>query len=198
MALDFTLIEKATNYSIDQFNKRTLTDCPYIFILNEFLDPELLEKLYKFALTNNEWIMQKDYTKIEMYRNNRFKLNWESDTVVEETHIVLENLTEVFNQFYNKNNKFLGINLWKDITGFSLAKHIDNPDIDLSMQIYLNSSADDLGTKFTYQNITINTPYIKNHGYIMDNLGKVAHYFDAEIPLDYSRYSLYAIWTKIQ
>lgn len=197
MALDFTLIEKATNYSIDQFNKKTLTDCPYIFTLNEFLYPELLEKLYKFLLSNNNWTVQEDYKNVG-HRDSRFKLNWESDTVVEEAHIVLENLTEVFNQFYNKNNKFLGINLWKDITGFSLAKHIDNPDIDLSLQIYLNSSADDLGTKFTYQNITINTPYIKNHGYIMDNLGKVVHYFDSTIPSDYARYSLYAIWTKIQ
>lgn len=197
MALDFTLIEKATNYSIDQFNKKTLTDCPYIFTLNEFLYPELLEKLYKFLLSNNNWTGQEDYKNVG-HRDSRFKLNWESDTVIEEAHVVLENLTEVFNQFYNKNNKFLGINLWKDVTGFSLTTHIDNPDIDLAMQIYLNNGTDDLGTKFTYQNIIINSPYIKNHGYIMDNLGKVVHYFDSKIPLDYARYSLYAIWTKIQ
>jgi hypothetical protein len=197
MPLDFTLIEKATNYSIDQFDKKTSTDCPYIFILHEFLDPELLEKLYKFALFNNNWSIQEDYKKIG-YRDSRFKLNWASDTVIEETHIVLENLTQVLNQFYNKNNKFLGINLWKDVTGFSLSKHVDNPDIDLAMQIYLNNGSDDLGTTFTYQDTIVKTPYIENHGYIMDNLGKVLHYFDSTIPVDYTRYSLYAIWTKIQ
>lgn len=195
MALDFALIDQSTRYSIDQLNKKIPTDCPYIFILSNFINPVLLEKLYRYALDSNDWCEQERYGS-SLYEPNRFKINWKADSVIEEIHTVFENLTDTFNQVYKKNYKFSGINLWKDSSGYNITRHVDNPTIDLSIQIYLNDSNCDLGTKFEYANATIKTPYIKNFGYIMDNDGKIIHYFDSLIPPDYTRYSLYAIWSN--
>jgi hypothetical protein len=195
MAIDFTLIEQSTKYSIGQINEKIPTVCPYVFILPNFIDPTLLGKLYQYSLVSNNWCEQELYGSL-LYATNRFKINWEADTVIEEVHTVFENLTDTLNQVYKKNYKFLGINLWKDSAGFHTIKHVDNPGIDLSIQIYLNDIECDLGTKFEYANTTIKTPYIKNFGYMMDNDGKITHYFDSVIPPDYTRYSLYAIWSN--
>lgn len=197
MALDFSLIKQSTEYSISQIDKRISTECPYVFLLENFLDPLLIEKLYKYITTADNWVEQEDYHPGD-YQNNRLKINWESDTVIEEAHVVFENLTDAINQIYKRNNKFVGINLWKDINGYQIPRHADNPDIDIAMQIYLNSEQGNLGTKFEYQDVTIETPYSQNCGYIMDNEGKIIHYFDSAIPPNYVRYSIYAIWTKIQ
>ena len=195
MAIDFALIDQATQYSIDQLAQKISTQCPYISILPNFIDPALLEKLYNYALVSDCWSKQEKYGS-SFYETNRFKINWEPDTVIEEVHTVFENLTDTFNQVYKKNYKFSGINLWKDSAGFHTIRHIDNPTIDLSIQIYLNDTDCDLGTKFEYANTTIKTPYLKNFGYIMNNDGKIIHYFDSEIPPEYTRYSLYAIWAN--
>lgn len=199
MPVDNTLINESTKYSIERLNKKTGTDCPYIFLLDDFLYSSLINKLYNYCISpdsENEWHDQEAFGTIKKYKKNRKKINWVSDSVIEETHVILDNLTPYLNSEFKRNNKFLGLSLWKDISGFEIEKHIDNPQIDISLQIYLNSCTEYLGTKFEYNDNVLMTKYVSNSGYLMDNLGKVAHYFDDDIPDDFTRYSLYGIWTN--
>ena len=107
MPLDFDLIDRSTEYSTKQIQNLINTECPYLFFLDSFIDPELLEKLLNFISTEELiWLPETN----QEYQN-RLKLNWVFDTVVEETHIVLENLTTELNLKFNRNNKFLGLSV---------------------------------------------------------------------------------------
>jgi hypothetical protein len=194
MTLKFNLIEKSTQYSIDNLKNIERTDCPYLFFLKSFINPELLDKLLKYISTEElSWV-----TETNQEYQNRLKLNWVFDTVVEEVHIVLENLTVELNQKFNRNNKFIGLTVWKDQEGYTIGKHDkDNSIIDLAIQIYLTEGVADLGTKFEYNNKILGTKYQKNHGYLYDNNQGVPHYMNTPVPKNHVRYSLYAMWSKL-
>jgi hypothetical protein len=69
--------------------------------------------------------------------------------------------------------------------------------IDLAIQIYLTDDANDLGTKFEYNNKILSTKYQKNYGYLYDNSQGVTHYMTTPVPKNHVRYSLYAMWSKL-
>jgi hypothetical protein len=191
MPLDFNLIEKSIDYSRKQLNQSVKTNCPYICQLNDFIYQPLLEKFLNYLHNYQNW---QDSTP---HINGRKILNWEFDTVVEEIHICMESLTIDINQLLSTNHeKFLGLNIWKDVNPFSIPRHTDNPVIGTSLQIYLNSCESNLGTKFSYNDEDINLPYTSNSGYITNNDFRVEHWMNTPIPLNYQRYSLYAIWSK--
>ena len=196
MTLDFNLISKAGKQSVNQLQERIPTISPDLFLLDNFLDPELLNKLLLYV-TNNELKWSKETSKDGTINYaNRFKINWDPDTVIEETNIIMENLTDTINQLYNRKTKFLGISVWKDLESYIIGKHIDNPIIDIALQIYLNDGPYDLATKFEHHGQTIHAQYNTNSGYIMDNRAKLVHYVGTAVPVTYTRYSLYAIWTN--
>jgi len=194
MPLDFDLIDRSTEYSTKQIQNLINTECPYLFFLDSFIDPELLEKLLNFISTEELiWLPETN----QEYQN-RLKLNWVFDTVVEETHIVLENLTTELNLKFNRNNKFLGLSVWKDQEGYTIGKHNrDNTIIDLAIQLYLTDGDTNLGTTFEYNHSKLQTKYQKNHGYLIDNSIGVTHYMMTPVPKEHTRYSLYAIWSQI-
>jgi hypothetical protein len=197
MSLDFKLIEKSIQHAIISL-EASETVCPGLSCISDFLDPELLLKLQNFIFNDNlSWDIQEYHTGVR-YNNNRKKINWISDSVVEEIHIVLEGLTDYLNYTFNKKNKFLGLTIWKDAYSYQLSLHTDNPTIDMAIQIYLNSNNTNLGTKFCIGTDIFETPYKVNCGYSMDNQCNIPHYYDGKSPEDYYRYSLYAVWTKIQ
>jgi hypothetical protein len=192
MPLDFTLIDNSTVYSLDKLTSKTSTISPNLFLLDSFLHPQLLAKLNDYILnTKLDW-------HIDPYQatKNRLKINWVADTVIEEVHIVMENLTTALNQHFNRSNKFLGITIWKDQEGYTIERHRDRALIDLAIQIYLFGGTDDLGTKFEYNNTIISADYKENSGYLQDNQTGVVHYLDNPVPKDHIRYSLYVIWTR--
>jgi hypothetical protein len=194
MLLEFDLIEQSTQYSADNLKNIEKTDCPYLFFLKSFINPTLLDKLLNYISTEELcWLPETN----QEYQN-RLKLNWVFNTVVEEMHIVLENLTIALNQKFNRNNKFIGLTIWKDQEGYTISKHNkDNPIIDLAIQIYLTDDAVNLGTKFEYNNKIFSTKYQKNHGYLYDNSQGVTHYMTTPVPKNHVRYSLYAMWSKL-
>jgi hypothetical protein len=192
MPLDFTLIENSTAYSLDKLSNKTSTISPDLFLLDSFLYPPLLTKLNDYILnTELEW-------HVDPYREikNRTKINWVFDSVIEEVHIVMKNLTTVLNQQFNRSDKFLGITIWKDQEGYTIDRHKDRVLIDLAIQIYLFGGTEDLGTKFEYDNTIISADYKENSGYLQDNQTGVVHYLDTPVPKDHIRYSLYAIWIR--
>jgi hypothetical protein len=194
MPLDFELIKKSTEYSLDKLKNMTKSNCPALFFLNDFLYHLMIDKLVDFlTATEIDW-------QVEMYQEqlNRSKINWIPDSVIEEVHIVLENLTLELNQKFNRNNKFLGITIWKDQEGYTIHKHDkDNEIIDIAVQIYLTENLTELGTNFEYNNETIQVNYRKNYGYLYDNSRGVPHYMSVPVPKEHIRYSLYAIWSKV-
>lgn len=192
MPLDFTLIDDSTVYSINQLKNKAPTVSPGLFLLESFLHPQLLAKL-------NDYIINADLAwQVEPYQanRNRLKINWVSDSVIEEVHIVMENLTSALNQQFNRTDRFLGVTIWKDQEGYTIERHTDNSTVNLAIQIYLTGSVDDLATKFEYGNVIISADYKENSGYLQDNQLGIMHYLDNPVPKDHVRYSLYAIWTR--
>jgi hypothetical protein len=199
MPLDFQLIEQSTQHALAQLEKIEQTSCPYIFFLEELLYHELLEKLLKYVKQENIiWLPEEPPLHSVSYlpRPNRRKLNWAPDTVIEEVHIVLGNITDAINKIWDRSNNFLGLSIWCDTKNFAIKKHTDNPVIDVALQVYLTESSSIPGTTFEYDNKLIQAKYQKNHGYIMDNQAKVSHFLPKSVSNDHTRYSVYAIWAK--
>jgi len=193
MLLDFELIKQSTQYSLDKLKNIEKTDCPGLFFLSDFLYLPLIDKLVDFIdATDLDWQEQEG----QEYKN-RLKVNWVPNSVIEETHIVIESLTGSLNKKFNRNNKFLGVSIWKDQEGYGIGKHTDNKIIDVAIQIYLTESAENLGTTFEYNNLTLQAQYQKNHGYLLDGSHQLPHYMNVPVPKEHVRYSLYAVWSKI-
>lgn len=188
--LDFALIDRATEYSLGRLTARQQTACPTLFLLDDVLHPELFDKLYQFVSTYSDdgW-----ETEHGQETRNRLKLNWVPESVIEETHMVLENLTDTINDIFNTNDTFLGISVWKDRAGYKILKHTDNTLIDIAMQVYLNSDGD-YATEFEYSGQEIKADYKKNAGYLLGS--PVVHAMPNPVALEHTRFSLYAIWRR--
>lgn len=188
--LDFDLIRKSIEYSTLKLDERVTTPCEHLFLLDGFLHPELLDKLVAFAESNTtDWqsvLYQETYV--------RKSISWIPETVIEETHMVMEGLTDSINTLFNKTEKFSGISIWKDVHPYSIKKHVDNDKVGTAIQIYLTSGPSNLCTVFEHNSSTISAEYKKNSGYTMDNMYKVIHSMETPVPRDHTRYSLYAIW----
>lgn len=193
MALDFDLINRATAYSIDKLESNPAVG---LVLFDDFLLPELVDKLINFLNTADiQWNNETDQSgKYSM--KHRKALSWVFDTVVEEAHIVFENLTTTLNQRYNRNNKFLGISIWRDTEQYTINRHSDNPIIDIAMQIYLTTGPGTLGTWFDYNGKAVQANYQINSGYLTDNTARIEHWLDVNVPADHVRYSVYARWMK--
>lgn len=198
MPLDFKLIEKSTQHAINSLESSEVV-CTGLLCVSDFLDSDLLLKLQNYIFNESlPWEIQEHYAVRPGYHNDRKKITWVPDSVIEETHLVLDSLTDYLNRRYSKQNKFSGLSIWKDEYSYKVPVHTDNPTINISIQIYLNSNNTNLGTKFYIGPDIYETPYKVNCGYTMDNTHKILHFYDGKAPMDYYRYSLYAIWTNNQ
>ena len=154
----------------------------------------MIKKLNDFIHDENlDWEQQESYLPTPSL--NRKKINWIPDSVIEECHIMFSSLTEKLNQVFTTSSKFGGISIWKDTTGFYVVKHTDNPVISFAIQIYLVNGPDNFSTVFEYNNEKITPKFKVNNGYLFNNKSKLIHYMDSFIPENFTRYSLYAIWT---
>jgi hypothetical protein len=190
MSLDFNLINETTERLVTQIAQREQTACPDLFLVNDVFPESLLDKLTNYAVNKSDgWVS-------EVNQKLRTKLNWESDSVIEELHISLENLTEQISDIFHRKEHFLGLSIWKDLPGYKIKKHTDNPEIDAAMQVYLLDGPQNLGTIFEFESTNISVPYRKNCGYLASNRPGIPHYLDIPVPDLYTRYSLYAIWSK--
>lgn len=194
MPIDLKLIDDATVNASKSLQHRIQTKSQSLFKLDNFLTESLMDKLYKFFSSDCNWIPQLD-SKNQIV-DSRKKINWLADSVVEETHIVFENLTPIIQKIFNRTLKFDGISIWQDTTNFFVSRHSDNPKIELAIQIYLSEYTLNLGTVFECDNEIVKIDYKINNGYLMDNKAKLTHYMPIPVPADHVRYSVYAIWVK--
>lgn len=190
--IDHDIIEKSVEYSKISLENREVTLSRGLYFLKDFLNPNLSSRVLEF-LDNDDIVWTKEENQYDL---NREKINWIFDSPIEELHITMDSLTDYINKIFNRNNKFLGITIWKDSAGYTISKHTDNPLIDVAMQIYLTAKSDiDAGTSFIINDTIVKVPYKQNFGYLMDNTLNIEHFMDGKIPDEYIRYSLYAMWS---
>ena len=94
-------------------------------------------------------------------------------------------------------------NIWLDYDQFKMGVHLDNPGVDVVMQVYLIPNINTIGTKFYYNldrhmrwtpdlnNLRHDFPYIINTGYIMINAPEQFHGIPYSMPKDTLRCSSY-------
>lgn len=194
MTIDFSLINYSSEHSLTKLENLQKTSSPSLYLLDNFLSKDLVDKLVNFVnASDTVWETQEDDNK--GYIKSRQKINWIPDSVVEEAYTVFHNLTDSLNSLFNKKSKFSGITLWKDSAGFTVTRHSDNPKISYSIQIYLANGPQDLATVFEFLGEKIKAKFEVNCGYLMDNTPKLPHYVIGTVPNDFTRYSLYAVWT---
>lgn len=168
-----------------------------LFLLTKILPKSTSEKLKLYILnqSNSVWIDTAD----DFYTRNRQKIDWHSDTVIEELHCAFEQATDAVNQTFPKaqQHNFIGISLWKDSEGYSMPWHTDNPILSSAIQIYLFDCPDEYGTVFQIDHSKLTIPFEHNTGYLVDHSiePKLLHRPAKTLPAGISRYSLYASWS---
>ena len=191
MSLDFNLINSAVMHSQTRLQQADPI-FPGVFFLDNFLLPDLLTKLQQRLAQPVDWISETTEDLQQAYPN-RLKINWEAESVVEETHCVFDALTADINQLFGVQCEFQNITIWRDLPGYSIGWHQDNPGIALSLQIYL-SDGHNLGTEFRYQDQYCRAQYQQNSGYAMNNQQRISHAMTTAVPENHLRTSVYAIW----
>lgn len=188
--LDTDLIALTNNHLNKSNSSKTSSSINGLYLIENFLPDKMLNKIHEYLISPDAlWESADSYP-------NRYKINWQANTVIEELRISLNTLTSALNNEFSRNNTFIGLTLWKDLPGYSISKHIDNPVIDIAIQVYLSHIDYKLGTCFEKEEKQVNIDYKKNCGYLMDNQEKIIHYMIKPVPKNYTRYSLYAIWSN--
>jgi len=193
MPLDFDLINSSIIQSEISINNRKPLINQDLYQIKDFIPNAFLSKLLNYAIISDNWLVQEGVTGGPVY-NNRYKINWHPDSVVEELHIIFENLTQNIENIFKKSLKFDGISIWKDLEKFELPIHADNQKISASIQIYLNDCPSILGTTFFNEDKEFFIPFEKNNGYLVDNRRQLLHYVATPVPAGITRYSVNAIW----
>lgn len=187
--LDTQQIEISTEHTLTVLKHIQKIDG--VHLVTDFFDQALLDKLLEYCQTTSQW--QPVYNLEQKEIQCRKKVSWETDTVVEVVHVVLQNVTPQLESIFNKQLKFNGLDLWKDTEGYAIKKHTDNPMFNASIQIYIYNLPN-LSTVFEHNGIHA-TDTNPGSGYIADNTVGVPHWLNGVVPADFSRYSLHASWT---
>jgi hypothetical protein len=118
----------------------------------------------------------------------RRSLQWESDGLVDYTWELINHLD--FSKF---GLKFTNVSIWRDQHPYCIRNHVDNDRVKAAMQIYLSTGMSNTCTWFD----TIEIPFELNTGYIMNNRNKLPHKMKHPVPLNQTRYSVYALFDYV-
>lgn len=167
-------------------------------LISQAFDTELLNKIQQFILQSDT----KDWTSVEGQTSPaRVALRWQSDTVLEELHQIGQNITEQINTVFGlEGKKFQGLQIWRDTEGYEIKPHVDNPKIDISLQIYLFDCPEKFGTSFIIKGKTVDVPFINNTGYITYKnklQDRLFHWTTNRLESGLTRYSLYFTWGQL-
>lgn len=189
--------QKSIDHSVRSMSNLTDTFIPHVYVLKNFFNTRMLYLINSFLEEKDlPWQDQPEYNKSGNIVG-RQKLEWFPHPVFEEISEILNLVTVQLNTVFKTDTMFKSVHIWKDSEGFEMDKHIDNPIIHYSLQLYLSKNVDkSIGTTFYYNNQEFKMPYEKNCGYLLDNLHPVVHSPSMILPSGVERYSLYAIWTN--
>mgnify|MGYP006090025467 CR=1 FL=1 len=187
--IDYDLVDSNVAHCLIQLEKKTTTGIDNLYCLCNFFTTDLIKKLLSYAESAQNW------QKVELQENkNRLAVTWDPDTVVEECHMIFNQLSDYLNHEFKKKCQLTGIQLWKDLPGYHISSHVDNNRVIYSMQIYLSTGVDQLGTCFYDNNVTVEIPYQINSGYVTDAGQTISHGLPRQVSADHVRYSIYAVW----
>ena len=194
--IDQDLIQSNIARLRQKLRSMTATELPNLYVLENILDEKILAKLKKYLSTvpESSWQLVHNQEK-----KPRTRISWDSDNVVEELHEIFNSVTDTINDLLpGKNKNFWGVSIWRDLPGYQLKWHTDNPDIDVSLQIYLYSKPG-LGTVFGSEESPLLISSDHNSGYLASHTDdyRIPHRTENAVPDGVVRYSLYVIWGRL-
>lgn len=191
--IDQNIINASTDTANLSIINRKTTASPMLYLVNNVFDDKLINGLKDYLKQDQlPWIEN------ETAQDHRARISWDSDTVIEELHGVCNNLTSILtDQLFEQPLNFIGVSIWKDQHPFSMGWHIDNPIINVALQVYLFDAPPQFGTSFLINDADIPVPYIHNSGYISVTKSHpgIKHRVTNPTPIGITRYSVYAIWS---
>lgn len=193
--IDQNLIDKTLTNLVESLNNKQPTVLAGLYQLTSVLGQDIIDKLavYLQSVNVDKWALVDGQE-----TQQRKKISWDSDTVIEELHEVFNSVTPIINaQFPEVFVNFWGVSIWKDVEGYNFDWHTDNPDIDIAAQIYLYTTPG-MGTVFGSETDYVLIPSYSNSGYLAVHSGenKIPHRTESTIPAGVTRYSLYAVWSR--
>jgi len=191
--IDSSLIIESSKEVKESIKNKKILVSDNLFFINDLFPSFLLQKLCDYTKKSTDYSFTEDLVG-KISSPLRFKLSFKHDTVLEEAYHVLDSITNDLEEIFDKKLKFNGYTIWKDLPGFHIMTHSDNPSIEVALQIYLSEHTKRLGTVFNLDKQYI-VPYKQNCGYLMDNSKKTTHQMSIPVPKNHIRYSLYAVWT---
>lgn len=183
------LIQRATLYTQSLLSNMHPVPLGMATVEN-FFHNDLITHTLEFCNTYDNWqpVTFGDYTV-----PHRVKMCFEVDTVIEMLHETLSNCTPQMGTLFAKSLSFNGLDIWKDTAGYYVDKHTDNPEFNVSLQIYIKNLPQ-LATVFEYDEQTVMPRADPNCGYMCDNTVGIPHWMNTAIPNNFTRYSLHATW----
>ena len=168
-----------------------------MYTVKDILPVEACNKLKKYI--NNIDDTQWQPTEEKFYKQNRRKITWDSDTIIEELHYSFEKITDNINKIFpnQQHHNFIGISLWEDTGGYNFNWHTDNELLSSALQIYLFDCPQNYGTTFNINNIEYALPFKHNTGYFIDQSVRpmLTHKTTSIVPDGIKRYSMYVSWS---
>lgn len=203
--IDQTLIDNNSKSIYDALSSATPMYNGLMSVKNVHTD-ECCKKLenFIFNLSNDQWSSEsRPQLKTNQYQiRNRYRLNWQSDSIIEELSMSYNAVTPLINKIFTRTKEkvFIGLNIWKDTEGFQTGLHRDNDIIAVAMQVYQGKNVPkDCGTRFEIENEMLHLPYKHNSGYVLEQVDdiqqRLVHGTSRPTPKDCTRISVYAIWS---
>ena len=173
-------------------------------LVNEFfpsnLDAEIFNLFKQFYIGNPEWQEQAEYA----HQQGRYVYQGKCEATDKLIDFASNNdgMTMMEN-IIGQAVEFRGYSLWADTAGYEITPHYDLAPFDVSIQIYMTDPVRNfemMGTA-VYEDGTdkllFEIPYKRNSGYIMNTCHRIWHGLHHAIPPDYSRYSVYLRYKKV-
>jgi len=112
------------------------------FRVKDVLSNETMDKLSEVELEDISWKKQEWQEDWE-----RRKLDIVSGSILEQISKEIDSHKETIGKAVGKNIKHIDVAFWLDMPGFTVPLHIDNPGVDIALQLYLKD-CDNAGTRF--------------------------------------------------
>ena len=194
--IDQDIIEKASDSLQKSLENRQELTKDFSTLENVF-SLDVINKIHDYILNDSDkpWALETTSNGVEM-KIPRRKINWHGETVIEELHCAMENITPEVQVILEKDIKFIGIVLWQDYENYKINWHSDNPILLATMQIYLAGSKKNPGTEFKLGGDNFHTcAFIPNTGYFLNQTqNRLEHHTTGKVPANVSRYSLFGMW----
>lgn len=193
--IDQNLIDTGSTNLQASLNQRISTVSSDLYVIPRVLENAMLIKLQTYLESSSDclWTTVENQEKLP-----RKKITWHQDTVIEELHEVFDSVTPQINDIFQTSNKFFwGISVWRDAPGYYIDWHVDNPDIDIAMQVYLYTDTG-VGTVFKCGDQELVIPSQPNSAYLIQHHDqhRIPHRSESSVPDGTIRYSLYAVWSR--